>query len=53
MSRPRRAALGFLVGAASASVGAWITGGRGAGLIVAGGLLMAWFLLLYDVDEEA
>ena len=52
MTRTRRAQIGFLVGAGLASAGAWLAWGVGYGLLVAGVLLMTWFLALYDVDGE-
>lgn len=50
MSRPRRALLGLLVGAAGIVAGSYLLFGLGWALIVAGALVSAYFLLLFDVE---
>jgi hypothetical protein len=51
LSRRRRALLGYLLGCALVVAGAWVARGLAAGLIVAGLITAANFLLLTDVDE--
>lgn len=51
LTRRRRALLGYLLGCALVVAGAWVARGLAAGLIVAGLITAANFLLLADVDE--
>ncbi len=53
MTRERRAHLGVILAGLLVAVGAGLAWGLGYALMVAGGLLLAWFLVLYDVDAPA
>lgn len=50
LTRKRRALLGYLLGCALVVAGAWVARGLAAGLIVAGVITAASFLLLTDVE---
>jgi hypothetical protein len=47
-----RAWLGYVVGCLAIVAGVWVQFGIGFGLIVAGALAVASFLLLADVDDD-
>ena len=51
LTRRRRALLGYLLGCALVVAGAWVARGLAAGLIVAGIITAANFLLIADVTE--
>lgn len=51
VNRALRARLGILAGGASVASGAGLAAGLWAGLVAAGGLAMAYCLLVIDVDE--
>ena len=51
LTRRRRALLGYLLGCALVVAGAWVAKGLAAGLITAGIICAASFLLLTDVEE--
>lgn len=51
MTRERRATLGALLALLLLTSGAALAWGRGYALMVAGALLLGWFLVLYDVDD--
>ncbi len=53
MTRERRAHLGLLLGALLTAAGACLAWGPGYALLVSGLLLLAWFLVLYDVPDDA
>lgn len=52
VTRERRATVGFLLALLLLTTGAGLAWGEGYALMVAGALLLGWFLVLYDVEDE-
>jgi hypothetical protein len=51
MTRERRAQVGTWAGGGLLTAGAGVAWGVGYALIVAGLLVLLWFLTIYDVDD--
>lgn len=51
VTRTRRALVGLLLGALALTAGAALAWGPGYGALILGALLIAYFLVIYDVDE--
>jgi hypothetical protein len=51
VSRPARARIGYFLGLLTLAAGIGLALGYGWGVAVAGAGLVAWSVLLYDVDE--